>query len=563
MKKVKEERGAIALIVLVSMLFLVSFLISSYIITSNRAKMEIELTEELAKTYDNTEEFTVYDNPEGREYIPIYTLEQLKTALETTGNTIEINGQTYEIAEDSYIALQNDIEYNEGNYTISEDGVAVFDSSTATQWIPIDVRDDFEGTIDGLGHTISGLYISNTSEGMGLLKDNRGTVKNLIINNSSFSARGNLGSIAGENYGIIENCYVNAFVEGNRGTDLLLRANIGGIAGNNTEDGIIRNCTSIGNMTARTSSVAYKNFGGIAGYNNGTIQNCKNYMQITINTSVNINQIGGISGEQSTTGTVQGCENHGIIKGVDRVGGIVGISVGEIRNCQNEALIENQSAPISGTKYAIGGIVGTNNDEIYKCSNTGNIMGNSITAAGGIVGNYEIIISSYTGKLEECFNSGSVQGKQVGGIVGILNAIRGNVFNSYNKSSSITGDAEYSGGIVGDFKKGTVSYCYNIGTISSDRTIAGTIEAPYAGKIQDCYANRDSGLYLFRVYNSSDGTSSMVDNDTTKNLLLMRQTDMQDPSFAVTLNNNADPAIWQADLNPNINNGYPILSWQH
>lgn len=74
------------------------------------------------------------------------------------------------------------------------------------------LQTEFKGTFDGQGYTISGVRryanISNDYVGLfGCVSEN-GTVKNVILKESSFVALGLAGGIAGYNEGTIENCYV-------------------------------------------------------------------------------------------------------------------------------------------------------------------------------------------------------------------------------------------------------------------------------------------------------------------------------------------------------------------
>ena len=62
--------------------------------------------------------------------------------------------------------------------------------------------EDFEGTFDGNGHTISGIYMPSTDGNyIGMLKPNHGTIKNLGVLDSYFGGSGsiNVGTFAGQN----------------------------------------------------------------------------------------------------------------------------------------------------------------------------------------------------------------------------------------------------------------------------------------------------------------------------------------------------------------------------
>lgn len=79
MKKVriKEQRGAITLVVLISMLFFITFLTSTYIMISNKAQTQIEITKQIKNKYNDKDPAEEYNEFFGNEIIPIYNVEQL------------------------------------------------------------------------------------------------------------------------------------------------------------------------------------------------------------------------------------------------------------------------------------------------------------------------------------------------------------------------------------------------------------------------------------------------------------------------------------------------------
>ena len=76
----KSEKGAVTLVVLVSMLFLTALLISLYIEIANKAQTSAETTKQIQETYNNIENademYASYFSDD--EIIPIYTKEQLE-----------------------------------------------------------------------------------------------------------------------------------------------------------------------------------------------------------------------------------------------------------------------------------------------------------------------------------------------------------------------------------------------------------------------------------------------------------------------------------------------------
>ena len=106
----KSEEGAITLIALVSVLFMMSFLMSMYILLANKAQRSSATTAEIARKYNNLDDLeSIYANylPEG-DVIPIKTAEQFRQI--GTDTTVEIDGKYYEFIEEGYYVLKNDID---------------------------------------------------------------------------------------------------------------------------------------------------------------------------------------------------------------------------------------------------------------------------------------------------------------------------------------------------------------------------------------------------------------------------------------------------------------------
>ena len=109
---------------------------------------------------------------------------------------------------------------------------------TGTEWTPIP---NFAGTFDGNGKTITGLTINQSAmDNVGLFAsiDDVGTVKNLKLDKVNVTANSNVGAIAGENRGTIENCSVSGSVTGSSNNSY-----VGGIAGFHRK-GSITDCHS-------------------------------------------------------------------------------------------------------------------------------------------------------------------------------------------------------------------------------------------------------------------------------------------------------------------------------
>lgn len=156
-----------------------------------------ETTRQIAEQYNNLENAEMIYNSyfENKAIIPIYNKEQL--AKVGSGEKVTINGKIYTFSTEAYYALQNDLDLG-----------GVYDSNTdtwsGTKWNPI--NNEFTGILDGLGHTISGIYFGEDEQTKGLFDELKGTLKNLYIKDS-YKIKNMNGLLAGTNNGEIVNCY--------------------------------------------------------------------------------------------------------------------------------------------------------------------------------------------------------------------------------------------------------------------------------------------------------------------------------------------------------------------
>jgi len=261
--------------------------------------------------------------------------------------------------------LTADIDINPG-YTFAEDGMYTADANASelVAWTPIGdykLCSGYEGFFDGQGHSISGLYIMDSA------KQDVGLFGRLKVN------------------GKVSNVQIlNSYLEG---------YNAGGICG--TANGIISNCSS------KATVKGYFGVGGIFGDGSATISHCYNEGKILVELSGYRRGFGGICGIHRG-GTISNCGNVGNVMGYDNVGGICGLSWGDV-------IIENS--------YNIGGISGD-------------------TRIGGIGG--EPYDSSSTMAVRNCFNTGQINGRSyIGGIIGL-----GTASNCYYLAESETDDIE-------------------------------------------------------------------------------------------------------------------------
>ena len=139
---------------------------------------------------------------------------------------------------------------------LTDEGELNGDGSNFLVWTPID---NYQGVFNGAGSTIKGLY-----GGVGLFKNNNGTVTNVGIEDSYFVGDNPVGGIVAYNAGTVENSLSLATVKGN--------SNVGGLVGCNAANGVVKNCYSRATVKAETTDATRS--GNVVGYNEGTLANC-------------------------------------------------------------------------------------------------------------------------------------------------------------------------------------------------------------------------------------------------------------------------------------------------
>ncbi|WP_455599424.1 Ig-like domain-containing protein [Cloacibacillus sp.] len=180
--------------------------------------------------------------------------------------------------------------------------------------------------------------------------------------------------------------------------------------------GVVRGLTVEGGVNITSATGNTVNAGAVAGWNEGTIEDCRNAAAVIVSTDLYFNHAGGIAGQNEGSGTITSCLNDGPVaaKGgsssLNNVGGIAGINDGAIYNCASRTT----AAASDGIQNFAGGIAGESSGKVYNCANLGEVSISAIETsdnrpnyAGGIVGN----TSGSSGGAPEigsCANSGNI-----------------------------------------------------------------------------------------------------------------------------------------------------------
>ncbi len=282
-------------------------------------------------------------------------------------------------------------------------------------------------------------------------------------------------------------------------------------------------------------------------------ENCADqYFQLTADITVADNWTPIGSNSANFSGTFNG-DGHTISLNVSyeygTCKGLFGcISNATVKNLvvDGEMTVTQQSAAIVGT---------ATNSTLENLGNKANITSITGKDVGGIAGK----ISNCT--VQNCYNTGDINGGSIGsksnGAAGIVGTIASGkaadnlVKNCYNTGAVTTaGTNDGTGGIVGSHGTSasvTIQNCYSIGKVTGQAyntsAVGAIIGYNYNDTVENCY-------YLT---GSAKCGASYKDLGTSA---VKSEADMKAAAFVTTLG-----AAFLAD-NGNLNNGYPILSWQ-
>ena len=343
-------------------------------------------------------------------------------------------------------------------------------------WVPIE---QFSGTFDGQGHTISNMSVTvGVTNSAGLFGYGSATVQDVKL----------------------ESVYVVSKV-----------GSVGGIIGDAHTGAKIENCTVEGTILYTDPGTDAQNsaVGGVVGTaSNVTITGCKFSGWVYSKTPVGNNTIGGIGGivGEANSSTISKSINNGTVCTTaisNNVGGIAGrIEDSTVTDCSNSGVIK---AGAGSAGHGVGGIVGqvyvsTRDCEIKECTNTGNITAigsDSAGYAGGIVGR---LWGSQSGTIEDCHNSGKISMLDstlcsIGGLVGVssANLTIEESSNTGNISSEKNYPSNLAGGLVGQSSSElTLTESYNAGSVSSPSSdyaagLVGQLMRPTTVKVANCY----------------------------------------------------------------------------
>ena len=292
------------------------------------------------------------------------------TGAEGFGQSLTINGQAYtllyELAEAGSTGPDNgfadiagiDSAGDGGDYALATD---LTGTTTFTSGLVGVGGNHFTGVFTGLGHTITGLTINDTSSNGndGLFsQQSSGAIRDIgIIGGSVSGTGGDIGGLVGQAAGAITDAYATDAVSGSQLVGGLVGYEFGGSITDAYATGAVSGTAQfyagglVGDLAGGSITDAYAtgrvsgnvNAGGLVGYQTGTITDA--YATGAVSGTVDI---GGLVG--GGTGSITNAYATGAVSGALNLGGLVGLqNGGSVTNGYWDVLTTGQSSAGAGT----------------------------------------------------------------------------------------------------------------------------------------------------------------------------------------------------------------------
>ena len=414
--------------------------------------------------------------------------------------------------------------------------------------------DQLSGTLDGDGHTLTGVTFTPTDRYQGALRSvgKSGVLKNLTMQGEVTSKFGYTGGVTGRVYGRMSNVInkidvtvatgtlagVSGFGSLCTGAVLEDCVNEGAITGPATYLGglaaeaqtgvsIIR-CGNKGTVKStynKTSTSACQSIGGLIGScNPNELTDCYNTGKIEFTNPVAIYGVGGLIGTANGDAAapeglrLTGCYNTADIEAGWTIGGLVGNVNATaampnpmvLRRCYNSGNLTSK-ATASKSSTGMGGLLAlfTPGTLVDSCYNTGTITQSAkCTYAGGLIGYYKIApTEALPMTISNSYNAGTVNavGNQGGGIIAYTQHYT-TIADCYN-TGNVTGGFGL-GGITANLGSATAKMlrCYNTGKISSNKNRAGGLIGWNSSNstVEDCFNAGEVEITIDPVENANN-----------------------------------------------------------
>lgn len=244
--------------------------------------------------------------------------------------------------EGTYFQLKDYLDYTGQTYTPIGTTIQVPESDEP-------IERPFMGIFDGDFKSISGITIDAPNQDnigvFGYVLGPGSEIKNLVVTNSTFIGRQNVGGIAGYDFeGQIKCCFTSD-------VDVTGESHVGGIAG--YSNAYITQCRYSGaESESLNENITGDIAGGIAGFNEGSIEGC--YCNASISGGETGYGIGGIAGTMTASGYIADCIFEGTVSG-QTIGGILGAVEEEVETAPYMTRNYFNASDIKGVGDANGG----------------------------------------------------------------------------------------------------------------------------------------------------------------------------------------------------------------
>lgn len=250
--------------------------------------------------------------------INIYTIEDLDSIRnDLTGDHFLMNNLDFN-SDASYSDPANKILY-----------------TTGEGWDPIGVNvsgSEFTGTFDGNGHTISNLYINNTTDRHAGLFGYAysSSISDVGVLNTNITATSVVGGLIAYNRGTISNSY-----------------STGSVGGSDSAGGLVGfNRGTINNSYSKSYVTGLEFVGGLAGSNSGVING-----SYSTGATAGNRYVGGLVGGNNDEGTITESYSTGpVVASVGRSGGFVGANKGSV----SDSYWDTETSGMSASEGGVG-----------------------------------------------------------------------------------------------------------------------------------------------------------------------------------------------------------------
>ncbi len=410
----------------------------------------------------------------------------LAAAVDSEGNVSNVLSVSVKVFSSDYTAITSLTGLQAIANDLDGDYYLACDINAATL---SDSLGDFAGTLDGNGHTISGLTVSLFDS-----VTSTGAVKNLGLTNVDISATLVSGGLAVSSAGAISNCYVTGEITvtdagyGNFDGD----AYCGLLVGSN--GGTIDSCYASGSVTGIGS------VGGLVGVNSGSAASVSN-SHAAVGVAINANSqyagvwnayLGGLAASNCDAASIASSYATGdVTSDSGTIGGFVGNNdAATISGCY-------ASGDVTGSQYAAG-FVGqnVNSASVTDCYATGDV--NGYCNIGGFIG-----LNSSSAIVDNCYAAGAVaavSGNVLSG--GFLGANESTISDSFVLGSIANGYR--TGAFASDYNSGTLVNCYYCSTAALQSDLNAGVSAATQSELysadNDVYDDWSDSLWLFSDY---------------------------------------------------------------